>query len=51
MQVTMQALQEILGDKGLITDPAEMARYLDDPLGAPTTRPRTFSTMTTVKAL
>lgn len=40
MQVTMQALQEILGDKGLITDPAEMARYLDDPLGAPTTRPR-----------
>ena len=36
----MQALMDILGDKGLISDPAEMSRYLDDPLGAPTTLPR-----------
>ncbi|MEO5619316.1 MAG: FAD-binding oxidoreductase, partial [Cypionkella sp.] len=36
----MQALKEILGDKGLISDPAEMSRYLDDPLGIPTTSPR-----------
>ncbi|MGO4852859.1 FAD-binding oxidoreductase [Phaeovulum sp. W22_SRMD_FR3] len=36
----LQALQAQLGDKGLITDPAEMARYLDDPLGTPATLPR-----------
>ncbi|MGV8950818.1 MAG: FAD-binding oxidoreductase, partial [Cypionkella sp.] len=36
----MQALKDILGDKGLISDPAEMSRYLDDPLGIPTTSPR-----------
>lgn len=35
-----QSLQAQLGEKGLITDPAEMARYLDDPLGRPATLPR-----------
>lgn len=38
--MSMQALRDILGDKGLITDPVEMARNLDDPLGAPATTPR-----------
>lgn len=36
----MQELSNLLGPKGIITDPAEMARYLDDPLGAVSARPR-----------
>ena len=36
----MHGLQDALGPKGVITDRAEMARYLDDPLGHKSAPPR-----------